>query len=55
MFICTSAFCMSCTTGLLGEQHLALTGHGPHHADFAARSPGSAQQPETHELLQPLN
>ncbi|MCY1297113.1 hypothetical protein D9M70_465400 [compost metagenome] len=41
-------------TGLLDEQHLALTGYGPHHTDVAIGAPGRAQQPQAHQPLQPL-
>ena len=40
--------------GLLGEQHLALTGHRAHHADLAVGPPRRAQEPQAHQLLQPL-
>ena len=39
---------------LFGEQQLTLPHYRAHHADFAGRPPGRAQQSETHELLQPL-
>ena len=41
-------------TGLLGQQHLALARHRAHHAHLAVRAPRRAQQPQAHELLQPL-
>ena len=41
-------------TGLVGNQHVALTGHRAHGADLAIGAPRSAQEPQAHQFLQPL-
>ncbi len=41
-------------TGLLGEQHLALTGHRAHDTHVTFWAPSGTQESQAHQLLQPL-
>ena len=40
--------------GLIGQQHVAVAPDGTQRTDFLRRTETTAQQPITHELLQPL-